>query len=203
MLALKLLLRNWRSGELKLLAVSLVLAVAVLSGISIFSARLESTLLLQSNSILGADAVVSGSVPISQEWIDRATANKLQQSFSTSFMSVVYADDEMQMASIKAVDSYYPLRGQLEISHLVYAENAVDIQTASAGPAAGEVWVDSRLFSALKVALGDRVSVGDVDLTLTSILIDEPDGVNPFFNFGARLIMNMADLPKTNIGQEN
>jgi len=203
MLALKLLLRNWRSGELKLLAVSLILAVAVLSGISIFSARLESTLLLQSNSILGADAVVSGSVPIRQEWIDRATEDKLQQSFSTMFMSVVYASDEMQMASIKAVDSYYPLRGQLDISHVVYAENAVDIRTASAVPAAGEVWVDSRLFSALKVALGDKVSVGDVDLTLTNILIDEPVGVNPFFNFGARLIMNIADLPKTNIPQEN
>ncbi|HCS63044.1 MAG TPA: ABC transporter permease [Cellvibrio sp.] len=203
MLALKLLLRNWRSGELKLLAVSLILAVAVLSGISIFSARLESTLLLQSNSILGADAVVSGSVPISQEWIGRATEDKLQQSFSTTFMSVVYADDEMQMASIKAVDSYYPLRGQLDISHVVYAENAVDIRTASAVPAAGEVWVDSRLFSALKIALGDRISVGDVDLTLTNILIDEPVGVNPFFTFGARLIMNIADLPKTNIPQEN
>jgi putative ABC transport system permease protein len=203
MLALKLLLRNWRSGELKLLAVSLILAVAVLSGISIFSARLESTLLLQSNSILGADAVVSGSVPISQEWIERATEDKLQQSFSTMFMSVVYAGDEMQMASIKAVDSYYPLRGQLDISHVAYAENAVDIRTASVAPAAGEVWVDSRLFSALKVAMGDRVSVGDVDLTLTNILIDEPVGVNPFFNFGARLIMNIADLPKTNIPQEN
>ncbi|WP_331346207.1 ABC transporter permease [Cellvibrio sp. UBA7661] len=203
MLALKLLLRNWRSGELKLLAISLILAVAVLSGISIFSARLESTLLLQSNSILGADAVVSGSVPISQKWIDLATESKLQQSFSTTFMSVVYADDEMQMASIKAVDSYYPLRGKLDTSHLAYAENAVDIRTASAAPAAGEVWVDSRLFSALKVALGDRVSVGDVDLTLTRILIDEPDGVNPFFNFGARLIMNIGDLPKTNIPQEN
>lgn len=203
MLALKLLLRNWRSGELKLLAVALILAVAVLSGISIFSARLESTLLLQSNSILGADAVVSGSVLISQEWIDRATEDKLQQSFSTTFMSVVYADDEMQMASIKAVDSYYPLRGQLDISHVVYAENAVDIKTASAAPAAGEVWVDSRLFSALKIALGDSVSVGDVDLTLTNILIDEPVGVNPFFTFGARLMMNIADLPKTNIPQEN
>lgn len=203
MLALKLLLRNWRSGELKLLAASVILAVAVLSGISIFSARLESTLLLQGNSILGADAVVSGSVPISQEWIDLATKDKLQQSFATTFMSVVYAEDEMQLTSIKAVDSYYPLRGQLEISHVVYAENAVDIKTASAAPAAGEVWVDSRLFSALKIALGDRVSVGDVDLTLTNILIDEPDGVNPFSTFGARLIMNMADLPKTNIPQMN
>ncbi len=203
MLGLKLLFRNWRSGELKLLAVSLMLAVAVLSGISLFSARLESTLLLQSNSILGADAVVSGSVPMSQEWIDRATEDKLQQSFATTFMSVVYAKDEMQLASIKAVDSYYPLRGQLEISQVVYAENAADIKTASAAPAAGEVWVDSRLFSALKIALGDRVSVGDVDLTLTNILIDEPDGVNPFSTFGARLIMNIVDLPKTNIPQEN
>lgn len=203
MLALKLLLRNWRSGELKLLVVSLILAVAVLSGISIFSARLESTLLFQSNSILGADAVVSGSVPTSREWTDRAVAHKIHQSFVATFMSVVYAEDEMQLASIKAVDSSYPLRGQLEISHVVYAENAVDIKVADAGPAAGEVWVDSRLFSALKIALGNRVSVGDVDLTLTNILIDEPDGVNPLSTFGARLIMNIADLPKTNIPQEN
>ena len=64
LLPLKLLARNWSCGELKLLSISLVLAVAVLSGISIFSNRLEATLLLQSNCILGADAVVTSSVPL-------------------------------------------------------------------------------------------------------------------------------------------
>ena len=57
MLALKLLIRNWRSGELKLLGVSLILAVAVLSAIAIFTDRLEATLLVQSNSVIGADTV--------------------------------------------------------------------------------------------------------------------------------------------------
>ena len=36
-LAINLLRRNWRSGELKLLGFSLMLAVAVLSGIAIFT----------------------------------------------------------------------------------------------------------------------------------------------------------------------
>jgi putative ABC transport system permease protein len=203
MLALKLLVRNWRSGELKLLTVSLVLAVAVLSGISIFSARLESTLLLQSNSMLGADAVVSGSVPISDEWIARANADHIQQSLATTFMSVVYAGEEMQLSSVKAVDSHYPLRGQLEVSGVAYTENPNDIHIASAVPAIGEVWVDSRLFSALNLVLGNSVAVGDVDLTVTKILMSEPDGVNPFSSFGARLLMNASDLPKTNIPREN
>ena len=202
-LPLKLLARNWSCGELKLLSISLVLAVAVLSGISIFSNRLEATLLLQSNSILGADAVVTSSVPIDQSLIDRATEGNIQQSFASTFLSVVYADDEMQLASIKAVDSLYPLRGQLDISDLVYAEKSSDIRAANTIPAAGEVWVDSRLFSALKIALGDKVAVGDVELTVKHILIDEPDGVNPMSSFGARLVMNSGDLSRTNIPQEN
>lgn len=203
LLVCKLLVRNWRSGELKLLATSLVMAVAVLSGISIFADRLESTLLLQSNSLLGADAVVSSSLPIDQALVDRATANNIQQSFATAFLSVVYAGDDMQLASIKAVDSHYPLRGQLDVSDLVYAENPADIHSANAVPASGEAWVDSRLYSALHLSLGAELAVGDANLTVTKILIDEPDGVNPFSTFGARLIMNLGDLPKTNIPQES
>ncbi len=62
MLAIQLLKRNWRSGELKLLGFSLILAVAVLSGIAIFTDRLETTLVSESNSVLGADYIVRGSV---------------------------------------------------------------------------------------------------------------------------------------------
>lgn len=203
MLAIKLLVRNWSCGELKLLTISLVLAVAVLSGIAIFANRLEATLLLQSNSILGADAVVTSLMPIDQKLIDHATTADIQQSFVTTFLSVVYAGDEMQLASVKAVDSHYPLRGQLDISNFAYAENPADVRTANTVPAMGEVWVDSRLFSALAITLGDKVAVGDVDLTVTQILIDEPDGVNPMSTFGARLIMNSGDLPATNIPREN
>lgn len=201
MLALKLLMRNWRSGELKLLGISLVLAVSVLSGISIFTDRLESTLRLQSNSVLGADAVVSGTQLPQPQWLEAATAAGIAQAQATLFMSVVYAGEEMHLASIKAIDVRYPLRGQFEISDIPYAENLTDIRVAKSIPAPGEVWVDSRLLSLLKIQLGDKVSVGEYDLKVTQILINEPDGANQLFYFGARLIMNSADLPQTKIIQ--
>ena len=202
MLALKLLMRNWRSGELKLLAISLVLAVTVLSAISIFTNRLESTLLVQSNSVIGADAVVNGIKPIDQEWIAAANQQEIKQSQAAVFISVVYAGEEMQLASIKAVDADYPLRGQFEISHVPYAENTYDIDVAKSPPNVDEVWVDSRLYSALKIKLGDKITVGDAELKVTKILINEPDGVNPLSSFGARLVMRIEDLPKTQITQE-
>jgi putative ABC transport system permease protein len=201
MLAFKLLVRNWRSGELKLLSVSLILAVAVLSGISIFTDRLESTLIVQSNSILGADVIVTGSIPQNPFWAKSAAAAGIEQTQATFFMSVVYAGDEMQLASVKAVGEGYPLRGQFDISHIPYALNPNDIRVAEGIPPLGEVWVDSRLLSLLKIKLGDKIAVGEYELTVTQILIREPDGVNPLSSFGARLVMNIADLPLTHIGE--
>src|SRR4051812_26675517 len=151
MLALNLLIRNWRSGELKLLSVSIVLAVAVLSGISIFTDRLDSTLLGQSNALLGADIIVESSKPVNQEWADQATAEHLKQSKTIEFASMVFAGDEMHLAAVKAVEKNYPLRGQLDISQIPFAMNPADIKRAEAAPSQGEVWLDSRLLPQLKI----------------------------------------------------
>ncbi|HWV14370.1 MAG TPA: FtsX-like permease family protein [Cellvibrio sp.] len=199
MLALKLLLRHWRGGELKLLSLSLVLAVSVLSGIAIFTDRLESSLLRQSNSVIGADAVLRSSQPYDPTWEQEAQAQGISYTRANVFMSVVYAGDEMLLSSIKAVDEGYPLRGEFEISELPYAIKPEDIRVAKGIPAEGEVWVDSRLLSALKIQLGDKVAVGEYELVVKHLLIHEPDGVNQFSVVGTRLIMNIKDLAKTQI----
>ncbi|WP_039912044.1 ABC transporter permease [Cellvibrio mixtus] len=201
MLALQLLKRNWRSGELKLLGFSLILAVAVLSGIAIFTDRLESTLINESNSVLGADYIVRGSQPHNSEWTERATSAEIRQTQSALFSSMVFAGDEMHLASVKAVDIGYPLRGQFEISRVPFAMNTSDIDIANGIPASGEAWVDSRLLPLLKINLGDKVAVGEFELTVTHVLIREPDSASPFSMTGARLIMNIVDLPKTNVVQ--
>lgn len=201
MLALKLLIRNWRSGELKLLGISLILAVAVLSAIAIFTNRLEATLLVQSNSVIGADTVVAGDQAHPSEWEQAAEQAGISYTTSNQFMSVVYAGDEMRLASIKAVAAGYPLRGQFEISDIPFTLKANEIQTVKTIPAQGEVWVDSRLFNALKIKLGDKIVVGDYELKVAHILIREPDATNPMSMFGARLVMNIQDLPQTHIIQ--
>lgn len=201
MLALQLLRRNWRSGELKLLGASLILAVGVLSAIAIFTDRLESTLVVQSNSVLGADYVVRGSQLHNPEWEAEAKEKEIRYTQATLFSSMVFAGDEMHLASVKAVADYYPLRGQFEISTVPFAINPKDIHIATTIPAPGEAWVDSRLLPLLHIELGDKVAVGEYELTVTKVLIREPDNANPFSVMGARLVMNLADLPATQVVQ--
>lgn len=200
-LAINLLRRNWRSGELKLLGFSLMLAVAVLSGIAIFTDRLETTLISESNSVLGADYIVRGSNPHDNAWNTVAEQAEIKHTRSALFSSMVFAGDEMHLASVKAVDQGYPLRGQFEVSKIPFAMNSADIEVASAIPDPGEAWVDSRLLPLLKIELGDKVAVGEYDLRITRVLIREPDSANPFSMTGARLIMNIADLEKTQVVQ--
>ena len=200
-LILQLLLRNWRSGELKLLSLSLVLAVAVLSGIAVFTERLELTLVSQSNSVLGADLVVRGSKPEEAAWAAEAERRQLATSRAAVFSSMVYASDEMHLASVKAVAQGYPLRGQFEISNIPFATNPQDIHGANAIPARGEVWVDSRLLPLLHIKLGDALFVGEYEFAVTQVLIREPDGASPFSMSGARVLMNLDDLPLTQVVQ--
>lgn len=201
MLALTLLVRNWRSGELKLLGISLVLAVSVLSGIAIFTDRLESTLVAESNSVLGADVIVRGSQPQDAALTEAARDKAIRQSQASIFSSMVYAGDAMHLASVKAVADGYPLRGHFEISQVPFANNPVDIQKVNRIPQPGEAWVDSRLLPLLNIKLGEKIAIGDYELTATHVIVREPDSTSPFSFMGARVIMNLADLPLTQVVQ--
>ena len=58
--ALRLLWRDWQGGELRLLFIALVMAVTSVTGIAMFTDRLERALLLESANMLAADRIVSG-----------------------------------------------------------------------------------------------------------------------------------------------
>lgn len=202
MLALRLLWRNWRSGEVKLLTMALFLAVAVVSGIAIFTDRLERTLVQESNAVLGADRIVRGSQERPEAWSQAAADAGLAQTQAVVFSSMVFSGEDMHLASVKAVAPGYPLRGQFEISQVAFASQSSDVAIAENIPASGEAWVDSRLLPLLHIELGDSVTVGEYELVVTRVLIREPDSSSPFSFLGARLLMNLDDLPKTKVVQE-
>ncbi|WP_439133362.1 ABC transporter permease [Pseudomaricurvus sp.] len=201
LLALRLLWRNWRSGEVRILAGALVLAVAVVSCISVFTDRLESALTAQSHTFLGADRVVRSSRPIPSDWQVLADKYQLRTASKTQFASMVFAGDEMHLAAVKAVTDAYPLVGELTVSQQPFATDKAQITVAEGGPPAGEAWVDSRLLPLLKIQLGDEIVVGEKPLTATKVIVDEPDRGSSFSAYGARLLMNDADLAATNVIQ--
>jgi len=200
-LALKLLWRNWKAGEVKILASALILAVAVVSCISIFTDRLEQALISQSHTFLGADRVIRSSQPIDQTWRLLAKEHKIQTANTTQFASMVFSAEKMHLAAVKAVSPGYPLLGNLTISQQAFATDPAVIKIAQSVPAAGEIWADSRLLPLLGIELGGSLSVGEKELTLTRVIIDEPDRGSNFSAYGARVMMNESDLASTKVIQ--
>lgn len=197
-LALRLAWRDWRSGELALLLVALLVAVGAVTSISLFVDRLHQALLLESANFLAADRQVRASHPIADGLRHEARAHGLSLVDTMVFQSMVYGDAERhQLISVKAVGPGYPLRGALIAGEVPFAEGA----PAAGIPAPGEVWLDSRLFPALGVELGDRVEVGVAAFKVSRVLIKEPDRGGSFFDLGPRLLMNLADVPATEVVQ--
>ncbi|MFT6288739.1 MAG: putative ABC transport system permease protein, partial [Alcanivorax sp.] len=153
-----MLARDWRGGELGVLVAALVLAVAVVSGISAFTTRLQSALEQESHRFLAADRVIRSSTDMPADWLQQADNTHLQYARTLTFPSMVFAGDEaMVLASVKAVSNDYPLRGNLSYSEQPFGAALAGTQ----GPSPGNVWLDSRLFALLDVAIGDTIGVGD------------------------------------------
>ena len=163
-LSWKLLSREWRSGELGILLLALVMAVSVVVGVSSFVSRLQSALLSESARFLAADMVLVSRTPVSDKWVQEAEALGLATSSGVGFPSMAVADiDHMALVSIKAVSTGYPLRGDLRWSREPYGE----VIAEGSIPAAGEVWLAPRLFALLDVSVGDPILVGEAELRVT------------------------------------
>lgn len=202
MLALKMLWRSWRGGQLGLIFAALVLAVAVVTSVALLAERVERALVSESSVFLAADLVIRSSKPANPEWLQRAAEEGVRTARTVSFASMTYRGDEMHLASVKAVESGYPLRGTLKRSQIPFATEAADIESVSYGPAPGELWVDSRLLPLLSIELGDAIELGDGSFKVSQILIEEPDSGSSFSSMlGARILMNWQDLDQAGVIQ--
>lgn len=198
-LSLRLLWRDWQGGELRLLLLALVMAVTSVTGIALFTDRLEQALLVESANMLAADRVLSGRTAAPAEWFDEARARGLRTAETVSFGSMVFSDNGNVLVSAKAVSDAYPLRGQLLVADQPFTRGA----PIAGGPPAGEVWVESRVMPALGAQIGDTVYVGEAALRVTRIIVQEPDRQQGGMmdNAGPRLMLNLADVPATQVIQ--
>jgi putative ABC transport system permease protein len=199
MTATRMLARDWRGGELGVLVMALVLAVGTVSGISAFTTRLQNALEQESHRFLAADLVVRSARDMPDSWPLAAERRGLRRAYTLTFPSMVYAgDDAMYLASVKAVSDAYPLRGKLTFS----AEPFGPVSPAASGPGRGEVWLDSRLFPLLDVAVGQRVGIGEAEFLVTAAARTEPDQGASFYGYGPRVLMHYDDIPATGVVQE-
>ncbi len=194
-LALRLLWRDARHGELWLLLAALVLAVAATTSLRFFSASLELGLKREAASLIAADLVLRSTRPLRPEVVQEAQARGLRQTRLTEFPSMVQYGEQFQLASVKAVAPGYPLRGELAI------RDATGERRNPGIPAVGQIWLDQRLIGLLQAGLGDEIQLGDTRLRISAILTEEPDRGGNFSAFSPRALMNEADMAAANLIQ--
>lgn len=193
---IKLLWRDWRGGQLNLVVSALVLAVMVVTAVSLFADRVERGLNQQISSFLAADLALRGGISISDEYREKALELNLQTADTAGFRSMVFAGDKNHLASVKAVSQDYPLRGEIELSNNLAGGDVVKLAN---GPVQGEAWVEARLFNLLDIKLGDKLEVGYLNLRVTKLIVNEPDRGSGFGSAGARVMINMDDLPESKL----
>ncbi len=197
MLGVRLLWRDWRGGELGLLIGALTVAVTIVVGIAQFVERINGAILAESNEFIAADRLVRSNKAPPEQWLQLANSYGLRHAQVLHFPTMVMAGDAMQLAAVKAVSAEYPLLGELTI----LSGSQQLAQDVAHGPPAGEVWADPRLLQVLGLETGEKLSVGNAEFTISSVVTREPDSGSSLFSYGPRLLMNSADIPATGVIQ--
>jgi len=194
-LALRFLRRDWRSGELRLLVLALIIAVSAVTAVGFFTDRVEQAMILQANQVMAADLVLSSSRPIAESFEQQARTFGLRIAHTLSFPSVIIHQDETQLVEVKAVSPDYPLRGELRVRQQPSAEE----QSVTKPPTPGNLWGEARLMAALGLRPGSQVSLGEMNLTLEQILSRDSALGNSFFRLGPEVLIALEDIPKTGL----
>lgn len=201
-LSLRMLHRDWRAGELRILALALMIAVSSITTVGFFADRVQLALSRESNRLLGADLLIIGDRPLPGNYADKAGQLSLKTATLTRFPSMTGKGENNLLTEIRAVSPGYPLRGELRL-----ADNASETITeqnthvATDIPAPGTVWIDEKLMAGLDIAPGEKLEVGATQMTVAAVIAREPDHSVGFVNMGPRVVMNADDLVGTDLIQ--
>lgn len=188
--------RDFRLASLRILLTALIVAVAAVSAVGFFTDRVSRAMKQQAGNLLAADLRVVAARQLPAEVNEKAIELGLQTATVTSFPSVVLNDDdESQLVAVKAVSQNYPLRGKLVSTSFKHPEK----EEINVIPPPGSVSVDPVLIELLTLTSGSQLLVGNSELTVESLVEQEPDRGGDLFQMAPRLLMNAADLDRAGL----
>ena len=195
--ALRNLRRDLQSGEIAVLVLALLVAVASLTAVGFFTSRIGRAVEQQAGSVLAADLRLESARDISEQYDAAARARGLQAARLATMPSVVFNGEQSSLVALRAVGPGYPLRGRLKVAERPFGP-AVETRDI---PGPGEAWADSRLLAKLGATVGTSLQVGATTVRITKVLDYRPDQSSGFADLSTTLLINLADLPATQLIQ--
>ena len=192
-LAGKLFAREFRRGELTIIFAAIALAVLTVFSLSSITERISLNIEQKSSDFIAADRRLSSNHAFEPLILTKAKEFGLNTAEMLFFDSMLFANDELVLGSVKAVSNEYPLRGKVTIKDNISSQ-PFDVEH---GPQPGSVWLSEGLFYTLGVNVGDNVELGAGIFNIAKVLVKEPD--SPFFSLSGnkRVLLNYQDIPAT------
>jgi len=196
-LALKLFSREFRRGELTVISAAIALAVLTVLTLSMVTERIAQSIAQKSSAFIAADRVLASNHAIDTAYITQAKQQNLETAQMVYFDTMLFANDEMQFSSVKAASNSYPLKGQLKVKSGLNAETEV----TPGAPTPGNVWLSESVFYSLNINVGDQVELGAALFNVEKVIVEEPDAPFNVFSSSRRVLINIDDVPKTEVIQ--
>lgn len=194
----RMLWRDLRAGELTLLVLALLLAVAALSSVGFLADRVELALKRDAVQLMGGDLLVTSDHPIPSGFVQKATAFGLRHTQTLTFNSMVSTEGAAELAAVKVVEQNYPLRGSIQLAPGLRLPGKSVVR----GPAQGEAWLDEQLLNALQRKPGEMVELGYLRLRVAAVITYESDRGMAFSSFAPRIMISAQDLAASGLIQE-
>src|SRR5215212_6771442 len=103
MQSVRMLVRDWRAGELRVLSAALVVAVASVTSVAFFADRVGQALVRDAHQLLGADLVMVADHPWPSRIVDQVRSSGAGSAQALNFVSMTLRGNQTQLAGVKAV----------------------------------------------------------------------------------------------------
>jgi len=186
---LKMAWRDSRASRRRLLvfSFSIVLGIAALVAIGSTSANLQRAIDREANGLLGADLVISGGMPATDDWqraIDGLGGEVSRERF---FASTVVLGEQVRRLQIRAIGGGYPFYGEF-----ITVPADAPAQLKRGGNVA---IVDEALLDELKMRVGGVLKIRDVEFKIIGALVEFPGEPPITATFQPRVFIPFEAIP--------
>ncbi len=198
---LRMAVRETRASWRRLLFFFVCIAIGVAAIVAIRSViqSVRGAFGREARSLIAADVLIATTRDWTPEGL-RIIDRRLEEAGATARTETVEtptmvrpADESKKvarMAELRAVQPAFPLYGTLALDGRTYAHALVEHHG---------VLVRPELLTALDVAVGDQLRIGEARFTIRGVITSEPGRSVGAFSLGPRVIIDYADLPSTRL----
>lgn len=177
---------------------NLSLGLSGLLAIDSLKISIRDALNSRAKSILTADIGVGSRRALSEEEQVILTGLIPAGSESTETFesfTMISSKTNSRLVEIKAIENNYPFYGEIELSRqgLVTSESNKDLFSSE------KVWAYPELLLQLGLQVNDKIKIGDIEFTVSDIILRDSAGVGASFSFAPPLYISRSAFSKTGL----